>query len=156
MASLTVGYSDSEDRVWVRWVSDQLEQRIWLTRRVIADLVLDMSRRLELSLVTIGPLLPISKAELLAFEQGEAGEALAATSVFQADPTFKRSVIEGGLCTIFEVTAQSEQWVIHFYAVSGPPLVFIGNRIQAHQLLKSLLNRQREASWNICIPAWLQ
>jgi hypothetical protein len=155
MASLTVGYSDSEDRIWVRWVSEQLEQRVWLTRRIVANLVVDMSTQLERSLVMIGPLLEISKQDRLAFEQGEAGEALATSAVQHAEPTVSPSVTEGGLCTIFEVVAESEQWVIRLHAISGPPLVFIGNRIQAHQLLKSLLNRQREAAWNLCMPDWL-
>lgn len=156
MASLTVGYSDSEDRIWVRWVSDQLEQRVWLTRRVVANLVVDMSIELERSLVTAGPFLPITKEERLAFEQDEAGNALAASAVLPVEPILKRSVTEGGLCTIFEVIVQSGQWVIRFYAVSSSPMVFIGNRIQAHQLLKSLLNRQREAAWNLRVPAWLE
>lgn len=156
MASLTVGYSDSEDRVWVRLVEASTEQRAWLTRRQVASLITLLSNHLEISLVEVGPLLQMNRSGRLAMEQQEAVSLMAgATGPDPVHGSSEYSVIEAGLCSISEVQVVDMRWYVRLYTPNDKPLVFNGSRIQAHQLLKSLLNRQREAGWALAEPAWL-
>lgn len=156
MASLTVGYSDSEDRIWMRFVDAKAEQRVWLTRRQVALLMVTLLTHLEASLVELGPLLPMSSCSRLLMEQQEAASMMLGT--MSPDPAVASSdyaVIEAGLCTISEVQVLDMRWSVRLYTLNEKPVVFNASRVQAHQLLKSLINRQREAGWGLDEPAWL-
>lgn len=154
MASLTVGYSDSEDRVWVRLVGENAEQRVWLTRRCVLALIQTLASALETSLVELDSILQMESSQRLAMEQDEAAGAMDGQAPAPAPRSKDYQIAEGGLCTVFDVQMQAERWVVRLHTVSGQPLVFDGNRLQMHQLLKSLLNRQREADWRLCAPSW--
>lgn len=154
MASLTVGYSDTEDRVWVRLVSESSEQRIWLTRSRMLALIRTLANALETTLAELDSVLQIESAHRLAMEQEEAVSVMNGVSPPPAPKSKGYQVADGGLCTVFDVTIQDSRWVVQLHAASGQPLVFDGNRLQMHQLLKSLLNRQREADWRLYAPDW--
>lgn len=155
MASMTVGYSDSEDRVWVRLVGEQAEQRVWLTRRSVTALLDALAKKLEASLAELDSILQMEASQRLAIEQDEAAGAMNGRAPGPAPKTDAYQVVDCGLCTVFDVQSSDERWVVHLHTVSGQPLVFNGNRLQMHQFLKSLLNRQREAGWQLNTPEWL-
>lgn len=154
MASLTVGYSDSEDRVWVRLVGENAEQRVWLTRRCVLALIETLASALETSLVELDSILLMESAQRLAMEQDEAAGAMGGQAPAPAPRSKDYQISEGGLCTVFDLQSLAERWVVRLHTVSGQPLVFDGNRLQMHQLLKSLINRQHEAEWRLYAPSW--
>lgn len=154
--SLTVGYSDSEDRVWFRLVCENAEQRVWLTRRCVLALIETLASALETSLVELDSILQMESDQRLAMEQEEASDAMGGQAPSPAPRSKDYQISEGGLCTVFELELLSERWVVRLHTVSGQPLVFDGNRLQMHQLLKSMLNRQREADWRLPGASWLR
>lgn len=154
MASLTVGYSDSEDRVWVRLVGENAEQRVWLTRRCVLALIQTLASALETSLAELGSILQMEAAQRLGMELDEAAAAMGSAAPEPAPKSKDYYVADSGLCTVFDLDTQSAQWVMRLHTVCGKPLVFDGSRLQMHQLLKSLLNRQREAGWQLYVPEW--
>lgn len=155
MASLTVGYSDSEDRVWVRLVGEYAEQRVWLTRRTVWALINALSDRLEASLAELDSIVQIEAAQRLVMEQTEAAGFMNAESAGPRTSSEKYQVLDNGLCTVFDLEGHDERWVVRLHSANAHPLVFNGNRLQMHQLLKSLLNRQREAEWRLSTASWL-
>lgn len=154
MASLTVGYSDSEDRIWVRLVGENAEQRAWLTRRGVLALIQKLANQLETSLAQVDSILQIDSEQRLAMEQDEAADLMGGSAPVPP-PKSEYQVVDSGLCTVFDLEIQQERWAVCLHTVSGRPLVFDGNRLQMHQFLKSLLNRQREAGWCLHEPEWL-
>lgn len=155
MASLTVGYSDSEDRVWVRLVGENAEQRVWLTRRRVMALIQTLASRLEATLADLSSILQIGSIQRLAMELNEAAESMNPEAPRPATGADGYQVMDGGLCTVFDLEVGKERWVVRLHTVSGQPLVFDGGRLQMHQLLKSLLNRQEEADWRLDKSVWV-
>lgn len=152
--SFTVGYSDSEDRVWVRLVGKNFEQRLWLTRRCVLALIKALASALEASLVELDSMLQMGSAQRLAMEQEEANKTMGEQGPAPSVASKGFELIEGGLCTLFDLQVVEARWVVRLHSVSGQPLVFDGNRLQMHQLLKSLLNRQTEADWGFDSLDW--
>lgn len=155
MASMTVGYSDSEDRLWVRLVGDHAEQRVWLTRRTTLALVQALAQQLEASLAELDSIVQIDPAQRLALEQDEAAGAMGASAPGPASKSADYLVTDCGLCTVFDLETHDERWLVRLQTIGVNPLEFYGNRLQVHQFLKSLLNRQREADWRLPAPQWL-
>lgn len=155
MASLTVGYSDSEDRIWVRLVGESAEKRIWLTRRCVLALIERLANRLETSLAQVESILQMESGKRLALEQDEAADLMGSAAPGPAPKSAEYQVDDGGLCTVFDLEIHKERWAVCLHTVSGQPLVFDGTRLQMHQFLKSLLNRQREVGWRLHEPEWL-
>lgn len=155
MASMTLGYSDSEDRVWVRLVDEHDEQRVWLTRRSVFALIKALAKQLETSLGELDSILQMGAGERLAMEQDEAAGSMNANAPEPAPRSKNYQVADKGLCSVFDLESRGMRWVVRLHTVRGQPLEFDGNRLQMHQLLKSLLNRQLEADWRLPAPLWL-
>lgn len=155
MASVTVGYSDSEDRVWVRLVDAHVELRVWLTRRTVAGLIERLGKFLESSLVELAPLITMESANRLSMEHDEAASLMSEVSPAPKKPEEGYAVIDGGLCALTEVDIRDSHSFVRLYPSGYAPVVFNVSRLQAHQLLKSLINRQREAGWQVSVPIWI-
>lgn len=136
-------------------MESRAEQRAWLTRRQVAFLITLLSDHLEGSLVELVPMLQMNSCTRLSMEQQEAASMMSGAGPGPGLASSDYVVIEAGLCTISEVQVVDMRWYVRLYTLNEKPLIFNGSRLQAHQLLKSLLNRQREAGWGLLEPLWL-
>ncbi len=143
-SSLTVGYSDSEDRLWLRFVREGGEAKLWITRR-LATALLDQSYAL------------MSKG---AGDKDCDHEHLDAVQEFirsQGDPAPARMPagqvdIQSALVTSVDISV-SEGGVLWTFVSAQGRVGFRGTRIEAHRLLEIFWLRMRSAGWRDA-PPW--
>jgi hypothetical protein len=142
--SVTMGYSDSEDRLWLRLVDGAHEAKFWLSRRIALPM---LERSYEL----------LTQAQ----DRGEARQShQSAVKEFlerkgDRPPPPNREVASGpamGLVASIDITVseQGARWVFSS-PVSGTA-AFQADRTQAHQLLEVLWSKVREARWSEQAP----
>lgn len=143
-SSLTIGYSDSEDRLWLRFVREGGEAKLWMTRR-LAMALLDKSHELLLQNV-----------EPTRFE-GEHRQAVQEFIQAKGDPAPPRAPsvqvdVPSGLVTSVDLTTSKDGvgWV--FVAAQGR-VGFRGTRTEAHRLLEIFWLRMQSAGWRDA-PPW--
>jgi len=126
--TLTVGFSDSEDRLWLRLGTDhEGAVQLWLTRRVLAQMLPQVWELLEKTLEF--------PDRLLIRDEGSEGPALGQTSGLDRDSTRHK-------------LRQRQLWIEHELAMeSSPPLDDEAARerhpsaMQASPQLEGLLSR---------------
>lgn len=142
--SVTMGYSDSEDRLWLRLVDGANEVKFWLSRRIALPM---LERSYEL----------LTQAQ-------DASEARRAHESAVKDflerrgdrpPPPNRDVASGpamGLVASIDITVsdQGARWV--FSSPASGTAAFQADRTQAHQLLEVLWSKVREARWTDQAP----
>ncbi|NBP26502.1 MAG: hypothetical protein EBU74_02455 [Betaproteobacteria bacterium] len=143
-SSLTVGYSDSEDRLWLRLVRDGGEAKFWMTQR-LAIALLDQS---------YGLMIGSGDAADLDREHHVAVEEFVRQQGDQAPPRDRESQIEvrSGLITSINVSAAKEGVAWTFVSTQGSA-IFQGSRTEAHRLLEVFWRRIQAAGWRQS-PPW--
>jgi hypothetical protein len=143
-SSLTVGYSDSEDRLWLRMVRDGGEAKFWMTRR-LAIALLDQSYDLMVG---------SASARALDREHRDAVEEFVRQQGDQAPPRDRDSPIEvrSGLITSVNVSVSESGVAWTFLSVQGNA-IFQGSRTEAHRLLEVFWRRIQAAGWRE-LPPW--
>lgn len=143
-SSLTVGYSDSEDRLWLRLVRDGAEAKFWMTRR-LAVALLDQS---------YGLMMGSGNAADLDREHRDAVEEFVRQQGDQAPPRDRESQIEvrSGLITSINVSAAKGGVAWTFLSAQGNA-IFQGSRTEAHRLLEVFWQRIQAAGWRQS-PPW--
>lgn len=143
-SSLTVGYSDSEDRLWLRLVRNGGEAKFWMTRR-LAVALLDQS---------YGLMIGSGDAAELDREHCEAVEEFVRQQGDQAPPRDRESQIEvrSGLVTSINVSVAKGGVAWTFLSAQGNA-VFQGSRTEAHRLLEVVWRRIQAAGWRQS-PPW--
>lgn len=143
-SSLTVGYSDSEDRLWLRFVREGGEAKLWITRR-LAMALLDQSYGL------------MNKS---ASDRDCDQEHLEAVQEFirsQGDPAPARMPagqvdIQSGLVASVDVSVSEDNVLWTFVSAQGR-VGFRGSRTEAHRILEIFWLRMRSAGWRDA-PPW--
>lgn len=137
-SSLTVGYSDSEDRLWLRFVRDGGEAKLWMTRR-LAMALLDQSY----GLMNKGPGDKDCDQEhfeaVQEFIRSQGDPAPARTPAGQID-------IQSALVTSVDISVSDGDVLWTFIAAQGR-VGFRGSRIEAHRILEIFWLRMRSAGW---------
>ena len=144
-STFTVGYSDSEDRVWIRLSSAEGDVRMWITRRFMA-LILQKSYGL-----LSGGLPPDQAAAQ--HEQCVADLRANGSGVpsREFDPGLQNKNL--GLVATVHLNCQAGvmSWVFESAADS---VGFRCDIVSAHQVLEALFMRQQQSGWAIAAP-WI-
>jgi hypothetical protein len=152
--SITFGYSDSEDRLWVRCVlQGGGESRFWLTRRLALALIKGVTDKLA---DTLSPVpVPMDKALRLALEH-QAGFEKPSDPAPPAPRSSSKAASEMSLCTRIDLTPGNKSWRIVWIA-GGQPLTLNMAREAVHRMLAGLISRAQQAGWAPELPAsWLK
>lgn len=141
--SITIGYSDSEDRLWVRLSSEDAEAMLWMTRRLVAGLL-----RSGFDMLGGGK----ASAELV----DKHHELVAAASEqprTEAPPRASAStqVQQLGLLHSVDISVDAKRMSLTFHG-SGGPAGFASERVQSHRLLQAFWDRQADAGWGLDAP----
>ncbi len=142
--SLTVGYSDSEDRLWLRLVREGGEAKLWMTRR-LAMAMLDQS---------YGLMIGKSDESEVDREHADAVSDFLRHQGDQAPPRMPdlRVDIQSGVVTSVNVTASDDGVSWTFLSAQGQAC-FRGSRSEAHRLLEVFWRRMQAAGWRD-LPPW--
>lgn len=158
MTQLTFGYSDSEDRIWMRFSDD--EGQLWLTRRLanacLRHLVELMTKSVPGAAPESGPSLDANKRVELEHEMAQEilNEQAAANGGPPAPPVMQAVAASHRLSSI-KLTVDASKVSIEYVAPNYSRKTHM-TRAEAHALLKALANRCQNAGWNLdSIPAWV-
>lgn len=157
MTQITLGYSDSEDRLWLIFASDATQ--LWLTRRMTEVLILRMAERMTIS---------CPGAAMDASLQAEVRVALEHEAAHEIDDTpgpVKEHAAHspsppaapGSIYRInsFNLTVSTNQILLEALA-PGFNRRLTMNRAEAHRFLAALARRAKAADWNLPnLPPWL-
>lgn len=141
--TFTVGYSDSEDRLWIRLTSQEGDVRLWVTRRFVA-LILEKSFRL---LVGERPLAEVVlEHEQLAGTLRHTGTGVSAP---EFDPSAENKNL--GLVGTIHLNCRNGQmaWVFESALDS---VGFQCDLNSAHQVLEVIYLHQAHSGWGLAAP----
>ncbi len=158
MTQLTFGYSDSEDRIWLRYSDD--EGLLWMTRRLANGFLRHLVELMTVSCPgageNAGPSLDAGKR--LELEHETANEILdeqAAASGGPPTPPVMQAVAASHRLTSIKLSVDANRVSIEFVAPNYQRPTQM-SRAEAHALLKALAHRCQTAGWNLTtIPAWI-
>lgn len=150
-----MGYSDSEDRIWVRMVLvDQTEARLWLTRRLVqvvcngmADLLLKTRpKEKELPIPELSD--TISKAKLAAdFVKAKENPSDAQPPPPPTQPV--PSHLPTGVCHRVDIQPSEKVWSFIWMVAGTPGYLLTLDRGAAMRLTAGLLQQAKVCSWNL-------
>lgn len=143
-SSLTVGYSDSEDRLWLRFVRDGGEAKLWMTRR-LAMALLDQSYGLMSKSIGDGDCDYEHFEAVQEFIRVQGDPAPARMPAGQVD-------IHSALVTSVDVSVTDGDVLWTFVAAQGR-VAFCGSRTEAHRILEVFWLRMHSAGWRD-LPPW--
>lgn len=158
MTQLTLGYSDSEDRLWLVFPDDGTQ--LWLTRRMTQVLLQHLAQQMTASCPGAAPTVSLKPEVRVALEFEAAHEA-------EHDPvpqqTGKSSSSNGGtggagtIHVISSITLKMNASQVRLEAnAPGYSRVLGMTRAEAHRMLGALARRSKAAGWNIAdLPPWL-
>jgi len=141
--SITIGYSDSEDRLWVRLSSEGAEATLWMTRHLLAGV---LHKGFDL--------LGGGKASAaLADRHYEVIAQASDEPRTEAPPraTGSTPVQQLGLLHSVDISVDQNRMTLAFRG-SGKPAGFTCDRVQAHKLLQAFWDRQHGAGWGLNAP----
>ena len=141
-ASLTAGYSDSEDRLWLRLTHADREATVWMTRRLTQALVQQAFQLLS-GREAQEPL--PSHAEVVAPFVQKGGDASPKQRSAQT-PIVGQGLVSTINCSL---TPKGMNWVFH---VPSSKAGLACSDVEAHCLLELLFQRQKAAGWAIPSP----
>jgi len=159
---LTIGYSDSEDRIWLR--AEDSPAMWWITRRLALNLVAQWAALLEKSAVSAP-----SDGEAEADEarraaaaqrvRQERSRAIASTPKEPADQGDKPppgAVAESFLLSGVNLRASPKAVQIELVASSRKDTIGM-SRDEAHRLLDALVARAQRSAWfEVRLPDWVR
>ena len=144
-STFTVGYSDSEDRVWIRLSSAEGDVRMWITRRFMA-LILQKSY----GLLSGG--LPLEQA---AAQHEQCVADLRANGSGVSSPEFDPGLQNKNLGLVATVHLNCQGGIMSWVFESAADSVgFRCDIVSAHQVLEALFMRQQQSGWAIAAP-WI-
>ena len=149
--SLSMGYLQSEDRLWVRLVlADDTQRQIWVTRYLTEKLIQGLAELLQASYQQVPLPFPIDRETGLKFEHEEATQLKADASAGQTGKDLQKPADDEGLCLNIEIKKIADfQWQLTWNTAQKKAYTMQPNRIEMHQLLQSLLRQQQRANWCI-------
>ncbi len=163
MTLLTIGYSDSEDRLWLLFASDGAQ--LWLTRRLTSILIKRLAERMMISCPSAGnnyslkPEIRIALEHEAAHEQTAQGNDSDAADQPQAQSQSPPPILtQGSIHQLTSVTINVSEDQIRLDAMGpGFSRKLQLSRAEAHRLLRALVRRSVAADWNLlALPKWLE
>ncbi len=162
MTQLTLGYSDSEDRLWLIFPDDGTQ--LWLTRRMTLILLQHMAQQMTASCPSAAPTISLKPEVRVALEFEAAHEAEHDPVPQQAGKNGASRTDTGGsgntgtVHVISSITLKMNASQIRLEAnAPGYSRVLGMTRAEAHRMLGALARRSKAAGWNITdLPPWLQ
>ncbi len=154
---LTIGYSDSEDRVWMRIEGSSANW--WLTRRLALALIRQWATLVEKSYTDEGLSMPSPQDDTAA----TAGRARSAhkAAVASAKPVAPVGRPAPGVETVnrtvssIDLTVKPNRFDLVFKGAGAQDAVRL-SRDEAHRMLAALCDRCRTNGWfNATLPGWL-
>jgi len=161
--TITLGYSDSEDRMWIRLTRRDSEAMLWVTRRLVAGLlpaafkVLVRNAPLDDSQQAAGGGDAVPTAnESMARSVSRHREIVKAAAAQKptpapARPSADKPAIQLGMLSTIDIKTHRDGIALVFRG-SGDPVGFRCGRDQAHRLLQAFWDRQKGVGWGIPQP----
>ena len=153
--TFTIGYSDSEDRVWVRVILvDHTEARLWLTRRLVqrvvettADLLIKtLPKETDLSIPGLGNAISMAK---LAADFAKAKENPSDAPAPPPPETRMAASLPVGLCQSLDITPAEKVWSFIWRTPGSPGYLLMIDRCAVMRLTAGLLTQAQTAGWNL-------
>lgn len=158
MTQLTLGYSDSEDRLWLIFTDDG--SQLWLTRRMTLVLLQHLAERMTISCPGAAPDLSLKPEIRVALEFEAAHEAdhdpLPQESQQQGNKADTQA--QGSVHVISSITLKMGSSQVQLITnAPGYQRTLCMSRAEAHRMLGALARRSQSAGWNMPnLPPWLQ
>lgn len=159
MTQLTLGYSDSEDRLWLIFPEDGTQ--LWLTRRMTQVLLQHLARQMTASCPGAAPTISLKPEVRIALEFEAAHEAEHDPVPQQAGKSSGSNGGAGGNAgtahVISAITLKMNASQVRLEASAPGYCRVLGmTRAEAHRMLGALARRSKAAGWNITdLPPWL-
>ena len=149
--SLSMGYIQTEDRLWVRpTLTDGTQRQIWITRYLTEKLIRGLAELLQASYQEVPLPFPIDRETGLKFEHEEATQLKSDANARQTGKDLREPAGDEGLCLNIEIKNIADfQWLLTWNTAQKTAYTMQPNRIEMHQLLQSLLRQQHMANWLI-------
>ena len=161
MTQLTIGYSDSEDRLWLLLSED--DYQFWMTRRLCGNFLITLARELAASCPGIeygaqqDPELRIALEHETAHEHAQelrnAAPSATKPSTVEATPTIKPR--QSHLLSSINMTLDSQILRLELITNQGGRAMQL-NRGESHQLLSTLWLHSQAAGWHLQVPKWVK
>ncbi len=152
MTELTMGYSDSEDRLWLVFSDD--DNQFWLSRRFCANLLVGLAKELSATCAGLNygghsdPDVRIALEHETAHEHAAQlrQDASAKNSPAPASPPQTTRI--GRLLTSIKITTSATHVQMDLIAANAARSLHL-NRAEAHQVLSSLWLHSEGAHWGL-------
>lgn len=155
MTQLTLGYSDSEDRLWLVFTDDG--SQLWLTRRMAHVLLLRLAERMTVSCpgatneTSLKPEIRVALEFEAAHETEDDPQPAA-----NRPPSAPAPVASTHLITSITLKVSSQQVQLEALARSYQRSLLM-TRAEAHRLLGALVRRCAASEWHLTgLPDWLE
>jgi hypothetical protein len=142
---ITLGYSDSEDRLWVRLTEEDSNATFWLSRRLVSRFLPDV----------YGGLVGDQSREATRLEHENAVAELRAQGGDSSPPSPKlEGLLSLGLIATIRFSQHEGSYSMVFEA-SGGSAGLRCDRKAVHRVLEALWSRQRAVGWGLAAP-WVE
>ena len=139
---ITFGYSDSEDRLWVRLTADDSNATFWLSRRLVSRFLPDV----------YGGLVGEQSREEAALEHEQAVVELRSQGGDSSPPAPKvDGLLSLGLISTIRFSHDSGTYSMIFEG-NADEAGFRCDRKAVHRVLEALWSRQRAVGWGLSAP----
>ncbi|MDA0876548.1 MAG: hypothetical protein O2881_04550 [Proteobacteria bacterium] len=142
---ITFGYSDSEDRLWVRLTAEDSNATFWLSRRLVSRLLADV----------YGGLVGDQSREATWLEHEKAVTELRAQGGDSSPPAPKlEGLLSLGLIATIRFSQHEASYSMVFEGNGGSAGLRC-DRTAVHRILEALWSRQRAVGWGLAAP-WVE
>lgn len=155
---MSAGYSDSEDRLWLRFGSDEGAVQLWMTRRLLSK-ALPQIWSLMAKTCALPPDMakdPASRQNALLAEREVALEVKVAHTTEEAREVKPKAMahrpVQGGLMSRILAERSGRRIKLNFLG-SGGQVGMICTRAELHRMLNLLVRRAEACGWQID-PPW--
>lgn len=148
VANITFGYSDSEDRIWVRiLLTNDSEAKFWLTRRLCESLINALAKLLE----EHSPLKNVfSKNELTTLLHQEYQDINANSDTPPPPPkNLPHQMAPLGICHTIDITP-GNPWLFVWNISNNKQYALLSDRPMCLRLLRTIQTQSERAKWCIC------
>lgn len=156
--TMTAGYSDSEDRIWLRFGGEDLAVQVWLTRRLLNRAIAQMWTWLadscELPAVTAQDPAARRSATLAEREVAlEIKQPMNSQQAQEAEPqAMSHRPRQGGVVQHINLRRLARGGSRLTFTCAGGKVTMAFDRAALHRMLQMLGRTSERAGWNIPLP----
>ena len=142
--NITIGYSDSEDRLWFKLtLFDEKDVQIWITRQLAKNICKELTR-----------LLKFHSKEKLTYSDLDIKKEIFEMNNAIWDKSSSKSLNENnksllGLCKNIEIILFNNNWKIVMRVSHEQKFFFITSRINIIKLFIAIIQQIKFANWDI-------